>query len=85
MPSRFIPSTGAVRKPVCSHVAELINATYLTKSEAAELARCSTRFLERAVASGRLKALRPTGKFWRVRRSDLDAFLESGATIGGGE
>ena len=24
-----------------------------------------------------------TGKLWRVRRSELDAFLESGATIGG--
>jgi|SRR5215472_16353590 len=97
MPSRFIPSTGTVKEPVCSHaaehskkavssrVAELVNATYLTKSEAAQLLRCSARFLERAVASGRLKVLRPTGKFWRVRRSDLDAFLESGATIGVGE
>jgi hypothetical protein len=29
--------------------------------------------------------LKPTGKLWRVRRSDLDAFLESGVTIRGAE
>jgi excisionase family DNA binding protein len=97
MPSRIIPPNGAVNGSVCSraaehlkqaatlHGAELRNATYLTKSEAAQLLRCSARFLERAVASGRLKVLKPTGKFWRVRRIDLDAFLDSGATIGGGE
>ena len=93
MASRSIPSTGAVKEPVCSQaaehskkaasspVAELVNATYLTKSEATQLLRCSPLFLERAVASGRLKVLRPTAKFWRVRRSDLDAFLETGATV----
>jgi excisionase family DNA binding protein len=37
------------------------------------------------VTSGKIRALKPTGKLWRVRQSDLDAFLESGATIGGAE
>jgi excisionase family DNA binding protein len=57
----------------------------LTKAEAAQFLRCTSRYIERMVAAGRLRACKPTGKLWRVRRSDLEAFLESGATIGGGE
>jgi excisionase family DNA binding protein len=64
---------------------EAVNSAYLTKVQAAQLLGCTTRFLERAVAKGRLKALKPTAKFWRVRQSDLDKFLENGATIGGAE
>jgi excisionase family DNA binding protein len=57
----------------------------LTKQQAAEYLQATPRYIERMVQSGRLRALKPTGKLWRVRRSDLDAFLESGATIGGAE
>jgi len=57
----------------------------LTKQEAAHFLRCTPRYLERQVRQGRLRACKPTGKLWRVRRSDLEAFLESGATIGGAE
>ena len=55
----------------------------LTKQEAAEYIRCTTRYLERQIRAGRLRALKPTGKFVRIRRTDLDRFLESGATTGG--
>ncbi|MBA2434822.1 MAG: excisionase family DNA-binding protein [Chthoniobacterales bacterium] len=57
----------------------------LTKKESAEYVRSTPRYLERMVRSGRLRALKPTGKLVRFRRSDLDAFLESGATTGGAE
>jgi len=53
----------------------------LTKRQAAAYLQCTTRSLERAVAVGRLKALRPTPGLWRVRRSDLEAFLEGGSAI----
>jgi excisionase family DNA binding protein len=33
------------------------------------------------VRTGRLRALKPTGKLVRYRQTDLDAFLESGATM----
>jgi excisionase family DNA binding protein len=59
-------------------------ASIQTKKEAAGYIRCSTRYLERMVRSGRLRALKPTGKLVRFRIQDLDAFLDSGATIGGG-
>ena len=55
----------------------------LDKRQAALHVQATPRYLERAVKSGRLRALRPTGKLWRVRLSDLEAFLESGATSGG--
>jgi excisionase family DNA binding protein len=63
--------------------AEGLNSAILTKQEAANYIRCTTRYLERQIRAGRLRALRPTGKFVRIRRSDLEAFLESGSTIRG--
>ena len=56
----------------------------LTKRQAAEYLQTTPRYIERMVRLGRLRALKPSGKLWRVRRSQLDAFLDSGATIGGG-
>jgi len=94
MPSRFIPSTGAVIDPVCSlaaehskkaassNASELNSLAVLTKRQAAAYLQTTPRYIERLVASGRLRAYRPTGKLWRVRLSDLTSFLESGATIG---
>jgi excisionase family DNA binding protein len=68
-----------------AHVSETrdIHSAILTKRGAAAYIGCSTRYLERQIRAGRLKALKPTGKLLRIRRSDLDAFLESGSTLGG--
>ena len=96
MPSRIIPSTGAVKEPVCSRAAEhvkkavnsnnadLQKAAILTKQQAASLLQCTPRFLERQIAAGRLRACKITCKFVRILRRDLEAFLAQGATIGGG-
>jgi excisionase family DNA binding protein len=62
-----------------------VDAGILTKREAANYVRCTPRYLERQIRAGRLKALKPTGKLVRIRRADLEAFLESGATMGGSE
>jgi excisionase family DNA binding protein len=59
------------------------NSALLTLAQAAQYAICTPRYLQNQIRAGRLKALKPTGKLLRIRRSDLDAFLESGATIGG--
>ena len=64
---------------------ETVFSTILTKQEAADYIRCTRRYLERQVTAGRLKALKPTSKMVRFRRSDLEAFLEWGSTIGGGQ
>jgi excisionase family DNA binding protein len=54
----------------------------LTKRQAAEYVCCTPRYLENQIRLGKLKALKPSGKLLRIRRSDLEKFLESGATIG---
>jgi excisionase family DNA binding protein len=64
---------------------EASNSTILTKQEAAALLRCTPRYLERQIRAGRLRAMKPTGKLVRIFRRDIDAFLESGASIGGAE
>ena len=68
-----------------SQAAGLIHTAILTKQEAADFLRCTVRYIERAIKSGRLRACKPTGKLVRIYRRDLDAFLESGATIGGAQ
>jgi excisionase family DNA binding protein len=65
--------------------AEAANSAILTKREAAALLRCTTRYLERQIRAGRLRAMKPTEKLVRILRRDIDAFLESGASIGGAE
>jgi len=79
--SKNKPSAEAASNSASSHAAELHNAAILTKQEAAALLRCTVRYIERQIRAGRLRALKPTGKLLRIRRSDLEAFLESGATM----
>jgi excisionase family DNA binding protein len=55
----------------------------LTKRQAADYVCCTPRYLENQIRAGRLRALKPTSKLVRIRRSDLEKFLESGATVGG--
>jgi excisionase family DNA binding protein len=56
------------------------HSAILTKPQAAEYLQATPRYIERMVAEGRLRALKPTGKLWRVRLSELEAFLESEAS-----
>lgn len=68
------------------HVSETWgNSRLFTLAQAAQYAICTPRYLQNQIRAGRLKALKPTGKLLRIRLSDLDAFFETGATIGGGE
>jgi excisionase family DNA binding protein len=60
-------------------------APLLTVQEACAYLKCTRRYVERMVRTGRLRALKPSGKLVRLRQVDLDAFLESGATIEGVE
>ena len=63
--------------------AEAANSAILTKQQAAEYLQTTPRYIERMVSSGRLNALKPTGRLWRVRRRELDRFLDAAATMGG--
>jgi excisionase family DNA binding protein len=57
--------------------AEAVNSAILTKQQAAEYLQTTPRYIERMVSSGRLNALKPTGRLWRVRRRELDRFLDA--------
>jgi excisionase family DNA binding protein len=50
----------------------------LTKKQAAEYLQCTTRFIERHITAGHIRSCKPTKKFVRIRRKELDAFLENG-------
>jgi excisionase family DNA binding protein len=50
-------------------------AAYLTRSEAADYLRLSTRTVDQLIARQELKAFHP-GRKWLFRREDLDTFVE---------
>ncbi len=82
MPKSFPDSSGTQS----AHVIETWgNQPLLTSRQAAQYAICTPRYLQKQIRAGRLKALKPTGKLLRIRRSDLEKFFESGATIGGAQ
>jgi excisionase family DNA binding protein len=81
MASKTKPVTEAVSNSVAQAPLSFNGAAILTKQQAAEYLQTTPRYIERMVSSGRLHAFKPTGKLWRVRLSDLTAFLESGASI----
>jgi excisionase family DNA binding protein len=72
-----MPKHGQQNKPQ----AEAVNSAILTKQQAAELLGCTTRYIERQIRAGRLRACKPSGKFVRIFRKDINAFLESCASI----
>ena len=59
----------------------VLGSAILTKEQVAQLLGCTVRYIERQIRAGRLRALKPTGKLVRIFRSDIDAFLLSGASI----
>jgi excisionase family DNA binding protein len=56
------------------------HSAILTKEEVAQLLGCTTRYIERQIRAGRLRACKPTGTFVRIFRKDVDVFLLSGAS-----
>jgi excisionase family DNA binding protein len=72
---------GSAARSAHASLAWHIHSGLLTKQQAAEYLQCTSRYLERQIRAGRLRALKPTGKLVRIRRSDLEAFLETGATM----
>jgi len=57
------------------------SAIILTKQEAADHLKVSPRYIERMVRAGRIRAYKPTLGLWRIRKAELDRFLEAAATV----
>jgi len=53
------------------------NERFLTTNEIAEILRVHQRTVQRWISSNRLKATKVGPKILRVRKQDLDEFLES--------
>jgi len=51
-------------------------ARYLTTKETAELLRCSSHHIRRAVKTGRLKKIKLSSRFVRFREADVIAYME---------
>lgn len=51
-------------------------AAWLTKREAADYARVSTRTIDRWISTGRLKVARPSATVVRIRPCWIDAVIE---------
>jgi excisionase family DNA binding protein len=49
---------------------------FLTLPEVAQMVGCSRRFLEKAVTRGELRAFRPSSRIVRIRRFELEQWIE---------
>jgi excisionase family DNA binding protein len=79
--TRISPLAGAASFPASSMQQSYNTAAILTTQEAAALLKTTPRYIQRMVKAGRLRACKPSGKLVRIYRRDLDAFLQSGASI----
>ena len=60
------------------------SGAFLSLNEAAEMLHCSRRFLEIRIEDGELKVFRPSKRLVRIKRSELDRWVESYSTKTGG-
>ena len=56
------------------------SAAFLSLNEAAAMLHCSRRFLEIRIEDGELKIFRPSKRLVRIKRIELDRWVESYST-----
>ena len=59
----------------------LSNTAIYSKAQTAELLGVTVRYIERQVATGKLRACKPTGKLVRILGRDLESWLNAGASV----
>ena len=59
------------------------SAAFLSLNEAAAMLHCSRRFLEIRIEDGELKVFRPSKRLVRIKRSELDRWVERYSTAKG--
>ena len=64
--------------------ADRSRAAFLSLNEAASMLVCSRRFLEMRIEDGELKVFRPSKRLVRIKRSELDRWVESYSAKTGG-
>jgi len=58
--------------------------SFLSLNEAAAMLDCSRRFLEIRIEDGELRVFRPSKRLVRIKRSELDRWVESYSAKAGG-
>jgi excisionase family DNA binding protein len=59
------------------------HGTFISIKDAAALLNCSRRFLEIRIEDGELKVFRPSKRLVRIKRSELDRWVERYSTTKG--
>lgn len=59
-----------------------IGSAFLTLEEAAREIGCTRRFIETRIADGELKKFSPSKRLVRIRRSELERWIEAFSTQG---
>ena len=58
--------------------------TFLSLNEAAAMLDCSRRFLEIRIEDGELRVFRPSKRLVRIKRTELERWVESYSSKAGG-
>jgi len=69
---------------VASTSAQIYRDAFLSLDQAAALIDCSRRFLEIRIEDGELKIFRPSKRLVRIKRSELDRWVDSYSAKAGG-
>jgi excisionase family DNA binding protein len=64
--------------------ADRSRAAFLSLNQAATILDCSRRFLELRIEDGELNVFRPSKRLVRIKRSELDRWVESYSAKTGG-
>lgn len=65
-------------------VSDKSGAAFLSLNEAAAMLDCSRRFLEMRIEDGELRVFRPSKRLVRIKRTELDRWVESYSAKAGG-
>jgi excisionase family DNA binding protein len=76
MPSQIPPpkETGLAKGALGSAIQEY---AFLSLDQAAEALSCTRRFLEKRIQAGEIRIFRPSKRFVRIRRIDLESWIEN--------
>ena len=76
-PHNAFPIADKALKPASFGTRELGESSFLSLDEAAREIGCCRRFLEKRIEDGELAVFRPSARLLRLKRSELNRWIES--------
>ena len=77
-------SRPAVSTPNTTSPNDRSGGTFMSLNEAAAMLDCSRRFLEIRIEDGELRVFRPSKRLVRIKRTELERWVESYSAKAGG-